>query len=406
MHPTNYRALGVAVCAAVITGTVLGAGAWARTPTPAPDAGPSPAGVAEPGAVKAAKQPIAVPAPAPAEGGAAKDRPAEAAPTATPPDKPDEPPCEDPPGEENADGHEHGEHGDAEDGDASDDAEPEGKAPAARGRKGGAKKGQDDTECVSVGRANAGWLINGVRLLSSKRILARPDTNWGTPEAVKGIKAAVDAVHARFPKTSRLILGDLSKQGGGHLRPHRSHQSGRDADIGYFLKSPQASHYFQPFDVAELDVPRTWAFIATLLASGGVQYIFIDRALQAPLRAYAEERGKMTKGKLDVLFSATSGKKGNDTIIRHARGHRTHMHVRFLAEASVHAAQIWIEKGGAKKLAPVAVHYTIRDGDSLGRIAKRKKTTVAKLVEWNKISPQKLLKIGQKLIVGYAPPRL
>jgi hypothetical protein len=413
LQSRNYGAHCATVCAALITGAVLCSSAWARTPTPAPDAGPAPARFAEPGAVKAAKAPAA--APAPADDRAADERSADAAPAPAPPVAPGErsvgePPCEDTPDEENAEDHEHGEHGehgeheDTEDDGYGEDVEPEGAPAAGGGKRGG--KGKGDADCVSVGKASAGWLINGVRLESSKRILARSDTNWGTPEVIKGIKAAVEAVHARFPKTPRLVVGDISKKGGGRLRPHRSHQSGRDADIGYFLKTPQTSNYFQSFDVSELDVPRTWAFVASLLASGGVQYIFIDRAIQAPLRAHAEKRGKLTKGKLDVLFSSRSGKKGHDTIIRHARGHRNHMHVRFRAEASVQAAQVWIENGGAKKLKPVAVQYTVREGDNLGRIAKRKKTTVAKLLEWNKISPTKLLKIGQKLIVGYAPPRL
>ncbi len=405
LQPRSYRVRCAAVGAALITGALLCASAWARTPAPAPDAGPAPARFAEPGAAKARTA-----AAKPSGDAETKERRGEAAPTPAPGETPaaqpaGEPPCDDPAGEDDAGEHDHADHGDAEDDDEGDAGDTEAEAPAAGG--GAAKpKATSGTECASVGRANAGWLINGVRLETSKRILARSDTNWGTPEVIKGIKAAVDAVHARFPKTPRLVVGDISKKGGGHLRPHHSHQSGRDADIGYFLKSPQTSNYFQPFDVSELDVPRTWAFIASLLASGGVQYIFIDRAVQAPLRAFAEKRGKLAKGKLDVLFSSTSGKKGADTIIRHARGHRSHMHVRFLAQASVKAAQVWIEHGGAKKLKPVPVRYTIREGDSLGRIAKRKKTTVAKLVEWNKISPKKLLKIGQKLIVGYAPPRL
>ncbi|MCB9787469.1 MAG: penicillin-insensitive murein endopeptidase [Deltaproteobacteria bacterium] len=298
-------------------------------------------------------------------------------------------------------GDEHEHEGDADDeGAEGGDPAPEETRPAD------AKQGGDGHECVSVGRANAGWLINGVRLASSPRIASRPQTNWGTPETIQGIEAAVEAVHARFGSAPRLIVGDISKEGGGRLRPHRSHQSGRDADIGYFLKKGGQSTYFAPFDLGDLDVPRTWTFIAALLASGDVEYIFIDRAVQAPLRAYAAQHGKLSGGKLDQLFSPTSGRKSAATIIRHARGHRQHMHVRFRAAGSVKAARVWIEKHGARSLKPVAVEYRVKSGDTLTRIARRHKTTVAKLVEWNRISPTKLLRIGQRLVVGFRAPKL
>ncbi len=406
------RACGIAALTAVITVVLPAASGAGRTPTPAPDAGPGPAQPAEPGAVPSSKTRPAdavPPAEAPPDTENQKSQPTPEADAAPAPPTP----CEEQPAPE-GEGEpedEHEDHGDEEEHDheaAEEEQDPGDAAPevAPAGKPATKTGGGAGADCVSVGRASAGWLVNGVRLESSKRIMARADTNWGTPETVSGIKAAVDAVHAKFPKTPRLVVGDLTKKGGGRLRPHRSHQSGRDADLGYFLKTPQTSTYFQDFEVSELDLPRTWTLISALLASGGVEYIFIDRALQAPLRAYAAKHGRLSTGRLDVLFSSTSGKKGTDTIIRHARGHRKHMHVRFRAAASVKAAQVWIAHGGAKKLKPVAVEYKVKSGDNLGRIAKKHKTTVAKLLEYNKLAPTALLKIGQRLVVGYRPPKL
>jgi membrane-bound lytic murein transglycosylase D len=43
--------------------------------------------------------------------------------------------------------------------------------------------------------------------------------------------------------------------------------------------------------------------------------------------------------------------------------------------------------------------YVVRRGDSLYSIAQRFRVTVAKLVEWNKMSAQKYLQPGQRLVM-------
>ena len=53
----------------------------------------------------------------------------------------------------------------------------------------------------------------------------------------------------------------------------------------------------------------------------------------------------------------------------------------------------------ATQVAPKNVTYTVKKGDTLGKIAKKYGTTVKKLCKLNNISEKKTLKIGQKLIV-------
>ena len=45
------------------------------------------------------------------------------------------------------------------------------------------------------------------------------------------------------------------------------------------------------------------------------------------------------------------------------------------------------------------VYYTIRKGDTLGKIAKKYHTTVSKLCKLNHISERTILKIGRKIRV-------
>ncbi len=52
-----------------------------------------------------------------------------------------------------------------------------------------------------------------------------------------------------------------------------------------------------------------------------------------------------------------------------------------------------------------AVWHTIRNGETLGHLARQYHTTTVKICELNHISRTKVLKIGRKLLVRAAPPR-
>lgn len=45
-------------------------------------------------------------------------------------------------------------------------------------------------------------------------------------------------------------------------------------------------------------------------------------------------------------------------------------------------------------------YYIVKKGDTLTKIAKKYKTTVAQLVKWNNIKNPNVIKVGQKLRVG------
>ena len=175
---------------------------------------------------------------------------------------------------------------------------------------------------ASVGAPNRGSLLNGVALEPSPFwSVVRPERSWATAETAASIARAVQVVQRRFSGTPTLYIGDISRKRGGYLRPHRSHQSGRDADIGYYYRDGAA--WYRRATAENLDCQRTWALVEALIEGGDVEYIFIDGSVQSLLREHARASGE-DPAWLNVVFG-----NPRTAIVRHASGHRTHLHVRF-----------------------------------------------------------------------------
>jgi len=218
-----------------------------------------------------------------------------------------------------------------------------------------------------------------------------------TPETVAAIQAAVATVVADFPGTAPLVIGDISRPRGGHLRPHVSHQSGRDADIGYYFKGRRPREHFARVTSRNLDRARTWALIWALVSGEKVQYIFIDRRIQRWLRPYARDEAKVPKEQLVKIF----GRSAHSGIIRHDRGHRNHMHVRFRSPEAVAAATLHRDKLPKLIGRTLPVYHRIRRGDTLTKIARRHRVRIKQLLKWNRLRKRSILRPGKKLIVGF-----
>ncbi len=258
---------------------------------------------------------------------------------------------------------------------------------------------------VSIGKPNAGWLVRAERLPGTKRIKTRSHTNYGTEEAVVAISDAVDAVHAKFPKTSRLFVGDLSGKGGGRLKRHLSHQSGRDADIGYFFKKDQPDR-FKRARAKSLDAARTWVMLESMLADDKIEIAFIDYRLQKPLYIYARDVAKIDANELARVFQYPNGRRYRESVLRHLRGHADHMHIRFRAPRALAAATAYIKKYGTGALKPLPRYYKVRRGDSLWRISRKFRVKIKHLTKWNGIRRKKTLRPGMKLVIGWRRPKL
>jgi penicillin-insensitive murein endopeptidase len=211
--------------------------------------------------------------------------------------------------------------------------------------------------------------------------LVDPEQSWGTRETIEFLIACIDKVNDQFPNTEKLKVGDISRKKGGYFVPHVSHQSGRDIDTSYYYTTPQ--NWYMRADASNLDLPRTWALVRAMVTETDVEMILIDRSLQKLLKAYALEVGE-DPAWLDTVF-------GGETttlrpLVRHAKGHKTHIHVRFYNPiAQETGRRVYRKMIEHKMISPPTyyIKYKVKRGDTLSRMAKRFKTSVKALKRAN-----------------------
>ncbi|MGC4088609.1 MAG: penicillin-insensitive murein endopeptidase [Polyangiaceae bacterium] len=234
---------------------------------------------------------------------------------------------------------------------------------------------------MSIGSPNAGALLNGVRAEASELFVpVDPAHAYGTRETLTFLTQAVSKVHATFPDTAPLSLGHISAEHGGALRPHVSHQAGRDLDISFYYVG--GARWYTRATESNLDLPRTWALVRAFVTETDVDMILIDHSIQEWLWRYAREHGE-DRAWVDSLFQ---GKSSGRPLVRHAPGHGTHLHVRFFnpeaQETARRAHPALVAEGIVPPLVRFVVHQA-RRGDTLGKIAKRYSVSVAAIKEAN-----------------------
>lgn len=151
----------------------------------------------------------------------------------------------------------------------------------------------------------------------------------GTDETIALLTYAASELMRRYPNSVPMVIGAISDEDGDRLKPHRSHRSGRDVDIGYFAKNNRKLNGFANIPIDQIDFEKTFFVMATLIATGRVQYIFVNYALQKRFYEVAKAFGYDDQ-QLAIMFQYPRGKKARVGIIRHDRGHLRHFHVRFV----------------------------------------------------------------------------
>lgn len=193
-----------------------------------------------------------------------------------------------------------------------------------------------ESRSQSVGTPHGGRLIHGVQLPPHhpRLLVTRPARAWGTAETVRAILHGLDAVAEGSPESCRIEVHDLSRRSGGALFGHRSHRSGRDADLAYFQRRPQAGAcLIRRIGPADLDAERQWALFAEWIRSDQVSAIFMDYALQKPLYRAARAAG-VTRKKLRRWLQYPRPVSQRRGLIRHHPRHADHVHVRFACHES------------------------------------------------------------------------
>jgi penicillin-insensitive murein endopeptidase len=237
-----------------------------------------------------------------------------------------------------------------------DDAKDAKKAGSKASKKDDAKDAKDAVDVkgvASIGAPNKGRLQGAVKLKSSRSLKVREHAQaWALPTMAKLLQRAAGKV-AKHHARSVMLVGDLSQKSGGALTGHNSHQSGRDADVGFYISNskgqPAAMKRFVAFDGtgksaqvawAQFDDARNWTLVEALLTDKDavVRYIFVSNPLRARVLAYAKKE-KVAK---DLLARA-------ETVLmspRDADVHDDHFHVRIACPDTMKG--FCIEESGAR----------------------------------------------------------
>ncbi len=185
----------------------------------------------------------------------------------------------------------------------------------------------------SIGRPQHGRLDHGEQLPDGPGYLRLdPGNAYGANDVVTHLMTTIPKVKKKWKNAPEIVIGDLSRKGGGHLKPHRSHQSGLDADIGYYFKVKKGEAHPERFRTATpetLDAEKTWFLIRSFLDTGAVDKIFVDYSLQKPLYDVARKDKGVKKAWLDKTFQYPRPKGHLDGVIRHQKSHQHHFHIRF-----------------------------------------------------------------------------
>ncbi len=159
-------------------------------------------------------------------------------------------------------------------------------------------------------------------------VLADERRAYAAGQTIDALIHGMRQVMSDHPGGQEMMIADLSFIRGGPMRPHRSHQSGRDVDVTYYRRTSDTPT-FTRCRVEDLDQKRTWTFLRTQITQHDVVYVFMQRSLQVQLYEYALSIGEHP-GWLASLFQFGPYRHRNGNgIIRTASGHHDHMHIRY-----------------------------------------------------------------------------
>jgi hypothetical protein len=152
-------------------------------------------------------------------------------------------------------------------------------------------------------------------------VVSRPSRSWGTEQTVHSLQKAAHFWGSRRERYGlgdiSLKLWDVSKQGGGPLPPHKSHQNGRDADL--VITDGKKSG---------LPPGALPLMLQALLDDDNLESIFLDWNLQKAAWDEAKWSGPEFANILPELQYPLPKHTGR-TRVRHWPGHADHVHVRY-----------------------------------------------------------------------------
>ena len=202
---------------------------------------------------------------------------------------------------------------------------------------------------ISMGTVTTGFLVDAAEFEAegpTHRVLTKVadrQTRFTTDEMKGLLLCAAQRVSKQFPG-QKLHLGNLSRMGGGTLPWSVSHHNGRDADLGFYVRTPKGKigvpehlyHFNAALETTDspeplrFDVAANWELVKALAtrcsgpAQNGrgpeIQYLFIANWLKQPLLAYAvkKKEDKEVIAKVNAILHQPHG----------ALPHNDHLHLR------------------------------------------------------------------------------
>jgi len=158
-------------------------------------------------------------------------------------------------------------------------------------------------------------------------VVKRPRNAWGTPDTIASIGGALERWNQLAPEFGgdvyEVAIWDVSKQGGGPLAPHKSHDQGRDVDVNFTIGKGESAD-------KKLPTLPLIPLLISFLNDPNLKAIFLDWARQRDVWEALELNPDLPyaaalKAELQYPLAAHTGK----TRIRHWDGHGRHIHVRY-----------------------------------------------------------------------------
>lgn len=163
----------------------------------------------------------------------------------------------------------------------------------------------------SVGVPHRGVLVAGSSLDQKGvgyRRFRDDGVSWGHPRLVAAIERAAAQVQAARGEGAPLVVADLSSKNGGRQQRHRSHRSGRDVDLLFYVLTPDGRSVDNPGFLhfaadgfasddgrfVRLDLDRNWLLVKALASDDQalVQWLFVARWVEALIMEHALARGE------------------------------------------------------------------------------------------------------------------
>jgi penicillin-insensitive murein endopeptidase len=196
---------------------------------------------------------------------------------------------------------------------------------------------------LSVGSPSGGWQLRAKRLRQSAQLWIQDKSvpySFGHPSLVLMLYRTAKQI-ARQTPGSVLLVGDLSREFGGPLSGHRSHQSGRDADVGFFVTDARGhainARKLVTFDAAgkardgsgvRFDDYRNWLLVQLWLKDNRaeLEHVFVATHLRKRLLDFARSRPAFQKYVADAAQFLRQPSNGLP--------HDDHFHIRIACPAT------------------------------------------------------------------------